>query len=93
MAGAVLLLRNRARMVLGVALAGVAAALVAVGTTPTRGTALAGAVLVGLGGLLVALRARRWPQPRGRYEARPPRSTGTPRDAWDALDRGEDPTA
>lgn len=92
-AGAVLLVRNRARLVLGVALVGVAAALVAVGLSPVRWHAVLGAVPVALGGLLVVLRARRWPQPRGRYDTRPSRTTGTPRDTWDALDRGEDPTA
>jgi hypothetical protein len=92
-AGAVLLVRNRTRLVLGAALVGVAAALVAVGLSPVRWHAVLGAVPIALGGLLILLRARRWPQPRGRYDARPPRATGTPRDTWDALDRGEDPTA
>ena len=47
----------------------------------------------GLGGL-----ARRGPgapvaAPRGRYDRAAREPTGTPRDTWDALDRGEDPTA
>ena len=92
-AGAVLLVRNRTRLVLGATLVGVAAALVAVGLSPVRWHAVLGAVPLALGGLLILLRARHWPQPRGRYDARPPRTTGTPRDTWDALDRGEDPTA
>ncbi len=92
-AGAVLLVRNRTRVLLGLVLLGVAAALVAVGVTPARWAPLTGAALVGLGAALVVLRAPRWPQPRGRYDAPPARRTGTPRDAWDALDRGEDPTA
>jgi hypothetical protein len=92
-AGAVLLVRNRARLVLGAVLVGVSAALLVVGVSPVRWNAVLGAVPIALGGLLVLLRARRWPQPRGRYDARPPRSAGTPRDTWDALDRGEDPTA
>ena len=93
MPGAALLVRTRGRLVLGVALVGVAAAMVAVGVSPVRWSALIGAVPVAVGGLLVVVRARRWPQPRGRYDARPPRESGTPRDTWDALDRGEDPTA
>ncbi len=92
-AGAVLLVRNRTRVLLGVVLLAAAAGLVAVGLSPVRWAALTGAALVGPGALLVVLRARGWPQPRGRYEATPDRRTGTPRDAWDALDRGEDPTA
>lgn len=92
-AGAALLVRTRGRLVLGVALVGVAAAMVAVGVSPVRWSALIGAVPVAVGGLLVVVRARRWPQPRGRYDARPPLASGTPRDSWDALDRGEDPTA
>ncbi len=92
-AGALLLVRNRSRALLGVALVVVAAGLVAVGVAPPRWAALAGGALVGLGGALVVVRARRWPQPRSRYDdSRRPREA-TPRDAWDALDRGEDPTA
>lgn len=92
-AGALLLVRNRARVVLGVVIVGIAVALAAVGASPVHWSALIGAAPVALGGLLVVLRARHWPQPRGRYDQRPPRATGTPRDTWDALDRGEDPTA
>lgn len=92
-AGAVLLVRNRARVVIGAVLLAVAAALVALGVTPTRWSALVAAGLVAAGGVLVVVRARRWPQPRGRYDAPRTRRTGTPKDTWDALDRGEDPTA
>ena len=95
-AGAVLLVRNRTRLVLGLVLVGVAAALLTIGLSPVRWHAVLGAVPVALGGLLVLARARRWPQPRGRYDAGPRRTTHapeTPRETWDALDRGEDPTA
>jgi hypothetical protein len=92
-AGAVLLVRNRARFVLGVVLVLVAGGLVATGLSPTRWAPLTGGVLVGLGALAVTVRARRWPQPRSRFASPSPRPTGTPRDTWDALDRGEDPTA
>jgi hypothetical protein len=54
-------------------------------------TAVGGVVLSG-GGLLVAIWGHRWPRARRDYRAR-----GEPgparRDAWSALDRGEDPTA
>ena len=59
-------------------------------------------VLLGAGGGLVALAAgaavvlvRRWPPPRsGRTEAHPAATREpTARDTWEALDRGEDPTA
>jgi hypothetical protein len=92
-AGATLLVRNWARTVLGGVLVVVAVALVSAGLSPTRWAALIGGVLVGLGALAVVARARRWPQPRRRFEAPARRPTGTPRDTWDALDRGEDPTA
>ena len=39
-------------------------------------------------GVLVAVRARRWPGFSARYD----RGARQPRDAWDALDRGLDPT-
>jgi tryptophan-associated transmembrane protein len=95
-AGAALLVRNKGRIALGCVLLVIGAALVAVGLTPTRWAALTAGALVVAGALLVVLRARRWPQPRSRFEA-PVRTgtggpTGSPRDAWDALDRGEDPT-
>ncbi|MGB2569568.1 Trp biosynthesis-associated membrane protein [Micromonospora citrea] len=62
---------------------------------------LLGGVLAALGGALTALRGDRWPAMGARYERRsPPETTpdGRPatergtREAWDALDRGEDPT-
>ncbi|MDM4719935.1 Trp biosynthesis-associated membrane protein [Micromonospora sp. WMMA1363] len=65
---------------------------------------LVGGLLAMAGGLLTALRARRWPAMGARYE-RSARSVAAPRswggqvtgrrttEAWDALDRGEDPTA
>ena len=91
--GAMLLVRNRPRVLLGVLLVLDAVALVAVGVSPVRWAALVGGALVAVGGLLVVVRARRWPQPRRRYEAPTGRRRDSPRDAWDALDRGEDPTS
>ncbi|MER7443047.1 Trp biosynthesis-associated membrane protein [Micromonospora avicenniae] len=64
---------------------------------------LVGGLLAGAGGLLTALRGRAWPAMGARYE-RPARSGAAPSgaagpvtgrrttEAWDALDRGEDPT-
>lgn len=90
--GAMLLVRNRPRVLLGVLLALDAVALVAVGLSPVRWAALLGGLLVGAGALLAVLRAHRWPQPRRRHDAPAGRRRDSPRDAWDALDRGEDPT-
>jgi tryptophan-associated transmembrane protein len=91
-AGAALLVRNRARVALGVVLLLVGAALVVLGLTPTRWAVLSSGVLVAVGALAVVIFARRWPQPRSRYVAPARAPSGSPRDAWDALDRGEDPT-
>ncbi|MEU4678132.1 Trp biosynthesis-associated membrane protein [Micromonospora sp. NPDC023737] len=64
---------------------------------------LVGGLLAGAGGLLTALRGRAWPAMGARYE-RPARGGPAPSgpagpvtgrrttEAWDALDRGEDPT-
>ncbi|WP_435820031.1 Trp biosynthesis-associated membrane protein [Micromonospora purpureochromogenes] len=64
---------------------------------------LLGGVLAALGGALTAARGQRWPAMGARYErhpgaeapagadGRPATERGT-REAWDALDRGEDPT-
>ena len=92
-AGATLLVRTWARVTLAVVLVVVAVGLVATGLTPTRWAPLAGGVLVGIGATVVILRARHWPQPRSRYDAPAGARTAAPRDTWDALDRGEDPTA
>jgi hypothetical protein len=70
-----------------------AVGLVATGLTPTRWAPLVGGILVGLGATAVIVRARHWPQPRSRYDAPAGVRTAAPRDTWDALDRGEDPTA
>ncbi|MBX6387437.1 MAG: Trp biosynthesis-associated membrane protein [Frankia sp.] len=50
--------------------------------------ALGGLVLAAAGALTVAL-GRRWPGMAGRYQTRAAR----PVDTWDALERGDDPTA
>ena len=49
-------------------------------------------VLLGVAAVVAALRARRWPQPRRRYESSGPSRPPGGADPWDALDRGEDPT-
>jgi len=53
-------------------------------------TAVGGVVLAG-GGLLIAIWGHRWPGTRRDYRARVDPSP-IRRDAWSALDRGEDPT-
>ncbi|MEU6021446.1 Trp biosynthesis-associated membrane protein [Micromonospora sp. NBC_01739] len=61
---------------------------------------LLGGLIAAAGGVLTALRGDRWPAMGARYERRsgqavdsggPIEGAGT-RDAWEALDRGEDPT-
>ncbi|MBQ1027600.1 Trp biosynthesis-associated membrane protein [Micromonospora sp. C95] len=61
---------------------------------------LIGGVVAAGGGSLTLLRGHRWPAMGARYERRPRRPVGTSGpiggagtvEAWEALDRGEDPT-
>ena len=57
--------------------------------------AAAGGLLLALGGLAALVRSRRWPTMSARYERPAARTERPPTDAavWDALDRGDDPTA
>jgi len=68
----------------------------ALGFTGWPWPALVGGVLLALGGLAVAVRGRRWAALSARYDvpaARAQRPSARPEvAAWDALDRGEDPT-
>ncbi len=68
----------------------------ALGFTPWPAVTLAAGVLLALGGLVVAVRGRRWAALSARYEApaaRAQRPSARPEvEAWEALDRGEDPT-
>ncbi|MFG3420694.1 Trp biosynthesis-associated membrane protein [Micromonospora sp. NPDC048063] len=115
--GAVLATRGRSRRLLGALLCGLGAAVAAGGgyglvagfdgevSRHWPALCLVGGVLAAAGGLLTALRGRRWPAMGARYE-RPARGGGVPAargedgrvtgrrttEAWDALDRGEDPT-
>lgn len=82
------------------ALAGVHAGQV--GHTAWPWVALVGSLLLVAAGLLAVRYGRGWPAMGSRYEAptrkTPARNpatgaTGTPSDLWQALDRGEDPTA
>lgn len=107
LAGVVALLaaRHRARLAVGVALA--VAGLVIAGSAADRlGEAtpawpiltMAGGLLVAGAGVLTVARGRAWPALGARYDApadRLPvnRQPPTDSDAWDALDRGEDPTS
>jgi Tryptophan-associated transmembrane protein (Trp_oprn_chp) len=97
-AGAVLATRGWARRAVGVLvlLVGLGLAVLALDRAFGAGTAwpgvtAAGGVLVVAGGLAAALAGHRWPAMGARYE-RSPRSVGGTTDAWNALDRGEDPT-
>lgn len=66
------------------------------GFTPWWLLAVAGGLLLLAGGLLVAVRGRRWAALSSRYDTPAARAQApAPRPevaAWDALDRGEDPT-
>ncbi len=53
--------------------------------------AVVGALLIVAGGVVGFLRAGTWPGPTSRYERANARAA-RPADAWEALDRGEDPT-
>jgi uncharacterized membrane protein (TIGR02234 family) len=62
--------------------------------------AVLGAVLVILAGVMTVMRGRRWPGLSSRYDRQPetdpvpvPEGPVTDKGAWDALDRGDDPTA
>ncbi len=100
-AGALLALRGTPRRVAG---ALVVAAGLTVAAGGVRGLALAdaawwplltalGGVVAAAGGALAAARGHRWAAMGARYERRPAQARLDPtRDAWDALDRGDDPT-
>lgn len=55
--------------------------------------ASAGAVLVAAAGLAVMVRGRRWPGMSSRYERGGDNRRDGPASLWDALSRGDDPTA
>lgn len=103
-AGAVVAARGRARRLVGALLlvagagvvAGAAWALAAGGAAggwPV--TCGVGGALVGAAGAVCAARGAGWPALGGRYERRVPADPRAqrPDQLWDALDRGEDPTA
>ncbi|MGQ0846323.1 MAG: Trp biosynthesis-associated membrane protein [Sporichthyaceae bacterium] len=84
----------------GEAVGTAAATAAGVETTLWPWVAVLGALLCGAAGLLVTLRAGRWPGMSARYSrpdaAAPPTASAsaeqTALDQWRALDRGEDPT-
>ena len=100
--GALLATSGWVRRVLGVllALAGVGVLVGAIlGWADSDGVfwpflcALGGAVIAA-GGLTAARRGHQWPRMSARYDRKPaPVTVDDHRSAWDALDRGDDPTA
>ena len=76
--------RGRTRIPVGAALA--------VAGLCAREEHLAGGVLLAAAGIQVMVLGARWPALGARYEA-PGGPRRTDADVWDALDRGEDPTA
>lgn len=77
---------------------GFAAGAVSVHTASWWIVAALGGVLVVLAGACALVRGATWPGMSSRYEsaaakaAKPAADTGSSKDLWDALDRGEDPT-
>lgn len=91
-AGAAALLRPRARAAVAAVVLLVGLAVLAVAWDRGSAVLAVGGVLVVTAAAVATVRSRRWPPPRRRPE---PSGGGEPsaRDTWDALDRGEDPTA
>ena len=91
-AGAAALLRPRARAAVSAVVLLVGLAVLAVAWDRGSAVLAVGGVLVVAAAATATLRSRRWPPPRRGPE---PSGGGEPsaRDTWDALDRGEDPTA
>lgn len=89
--------RGRWRSLVGWILAvvgalGVASVVTAsAGWSAARVSALVGCAAIAIAGVVVGLRGAHWAGLSQRYERAP--VDGGPRAAWDALDRGEDPTA
>jgi tryptophan-associated transmembrane protein len=98
-AGAVLATRRLGRRLVGVlvALVGLTlggAGVVGLGRADNAWPLLcaAGGLLVIVGGLATVARGHRWPGMGTRYDRAARTEREGPRDAWEALDRGEDPT-
>jgi hypothetical protein len=99
-AGALLATRGLGRravgvlvLLVGVALAGLALDRAFDASSAWPALTVVGGVLVAVGGLAAVVAGHRWPGMGARYDRSPnKRSTGGTTDAWNALDRGEDPT-
>jgi len=90
--GAAAMLQPRPRAVLAVVVLLVAAAALWLGVDHADPLLLVGAAFLGLAAATAAVRSRRWPPPRRGGRSHPTEESSA-RDTWDALDRGEDPTA
>jgi hypothetical protein len=96
-AGALVALRGRLRMLLGLLLTvvGVATAILALRNALWAAACVAGGLVIALAGAATARFQGNWPAMGTRYErpaAKPERKPVTQAELWDALDRGEDPT-
>jgi len=89
--GAATLVGPRARIVVAAAVCLLGLAVVWLGLARSDVVLAVGGALVAVAGAAAAVRVRRWPAPR--REAAAPQGDLTARDTWEALDRGEDPTA
>jgi LPXTG-motif cell wall-anchored protein len=100
-AGALVATRRLGRMAVGVLLLACGGGAVAAAAGAVAdGAAVGWSAACAVGGLAVAaaggaalLRGRGWPAMGARYERAAPRATGGGAALWEALDRGEDPTA
>jgi hypothetical protein len=90
--GAAALLRPRPRAAVAAALLLLGAVVMWLGWSRPDWLLGAGGILVTVAASAGVLRSRRWPPPRRGTGPDQPRER-TARDTWDALDRGEDPTA
>jgi hypothetical protein len=91
-AGALLATGPRGRVAVGVLLAACGTGIAVGGGAGGGGwgwLCAAGGAVVAAAGVVAAVRGRRWPALGSRYER--PAKTGS--HIWDALDRGDDPTA
>lgn len=77
----------------GLVLVVAGATALAAGSAGAGWSGLAGGILVAAGSAWAVVRGRAWPAMGGRYERKGSTTTSSSRlSAWDALDRGHDPT-
>jgi hypothetical protein len=99
-AGALVAVRGRVRVVLGLLLTVAGGAIGGLASIPGNSplwptVCIVGGLVIALSGMATVRCAANWPSMGARYErpaTRPERKPVTQAELWDALDRGEDPT-